>query len=244
MSLEAAEAIVASEGVAALSVRRIAQSIGYTHGTLYLVFENLDGLLLELNRRTLDELTAALEQAWRDAEPGRNRLERLARAYLDFARAHPERFRLVFEHRSADGTPTPDWLESQVRRGYTLLENALEEAGAADAALTAASLWCAIHGATMLTLDDKLLDAHSQPLDPFRVLAAAVSAHGRAARDRNGPCQRSEHQRRTASAVRRCQSLWRWPLWRALVVGCLYRTTVDHAGTRRSPLPAGLLICA
>ena len=181
MSLEAAEAIVASEGVGALSVRRIAQAIGYTHGTLYLVFENLDALLLELNRRTLDELTAALEQAWRDSEPGQARLQGLAQAYLDFARAHPERFRLVFEHRAAEGTPAPGGLEDQVRRGYALLENALVESGAADAALPAASLWCAIHGATLLTLDDKLLDAQSQSLDPSRVLAAAVAAHSRAA---------------------------------------------------------------
>lgn len=181
MSLAAAEAIVASEGVGALSVRRIAKAIGYTHGTLYLVFENLDALLLELNRRTLDELTAALEQAWSDAEPGQARLEGLARAYLEFARAHPERFRLVFEHRAADGTPTPGWLEARVRHNYALLESALIESGAADAALSAASLWCAIHGATMLTLDDNLLDAHSQPLNPSRVLAAAVAAHAGAA---------------------------------------------------------------
>jgi AcrR family transcriptional regulator len=176
MSLDAAEAILAREGAGALSVRRIAQSIGYTHGTLYLVFDNLDGLLLEVNRRTLDELTTELDEACADSPPGRPRLRALALAYLDFARANPERFRLIFEFRMAEDLPNPDWLVMRVGRGYSLLASALEESGIENAGLLAATLWCTIHGATVLALDGKLVDASGARLDAAKVLSQAVAA--------------------------------------------------------------------
>lgn len=60
MALAAAQQIVTEQGFAALNARKIASAIGYTVGTLYLVFKNLDDLFLQLNARTLDDLHAAL----------------------------------------------------------------------------------------------------------------------------------------------------------------------------------------
>ena len=178
MSLEAAEAILASEGAGALSVRRIAQSIGYTHGTLYLIFRNLDGLLLELNGRTLDDLTRALRESLEEAgggapgAGGASALHALAGAYLDFARAHTARWRLVFEHHLPEGEQTPDWLLEKIARGHALLQQAL---GPDDAELGVA-LWAAIHGVTVLALDRKLLDTAGRQMDAGPVLARTVDA--------------------------------------------------------------------
>jgi len=178
MSLEAAEAILAAEGAGALSVRRIAQSIGYTHGTLYLVFRNLDGLLLELNGRTLDALTAALANAAAAAPAGADRLHALAGGYLAFARAHTARWRLVFEHHLPHGEQAPDWLAEKVARGHALLGEALAGCGVAGPARGAlgVALWCAIHGVTGLALDDKLVDAGGRAVAPEPVLRRAVAA--------------------------------------------------------------------
>ena len=52
MALQAAESIVTEGGYKALSARKVASEIGYTVGTLYLVFENLDELVLYVNGRT------------------------------------------------------------------------------------------------------------------------------------------------------------------------------------------------
>ena len=178
MSLDAAEDILNREGAKALSVRRIAQSIGYTHGTLYLVFSNLDGLLLELNARTLDALSATLEQAAHHAPGGRDRLDALAFAYLDYARTHAARWRLVFEHHLPTGEPMPDAVAQRIARGYRTLHDALADAGAAPAACAdlGAALWSAIHGVCVLAVDGKLVDAAGAPLDPLPVLVRTVQA--------------------------------------------------------------------
>ena len=63
MALEAASRLVQAHGLSGLSARRIAAEIGYTPGTLYLVFRNLDELILHLNGTTLDALFQRLETA-------------------------------------------------------------------------------------------------------------------------------------------------------------------------------------
>src|SRR5512134_263577 len=96
MSLNATEEIVAREGYAALSTRRVAAAIGYTVGTLYLVFRNFDELILQVNARTLDALSARLLEAAGAAE-GVPRALALGRAYLRFATERPRLWRMVFE---------------------------------------------------------------------------------------------------------------------------------------------------
>ena len=63
MALAAAQDIVKAEGLAGLSARKIAKKIGYTVGTLYLVFKNQDDLILTINARTLDALAAKMQDA-------------------------------------------------------------------------------------------------------------------------------------------------------------------------------------
>ncbi len=66
LALRAAGEIVAEGdgkgGVGALSMREVARRIGYTVGALYIVFENLDDLIVQLNEQTVIELRAALER--------------------------------------------------------------------------------------------------------------------------------------------------------------------------------------
>ena len=63
MTLTAAENIVVEQGYEGLSARKVATAIGYTVGTLYLVFENLDDLILHINARTLDRLHARMTKS-------------------------------------------------------------------------------------------------------------------------------------------------------------------------------------
>ena len=178
MSLEAAEDILSREGAGALSVRRIAQSIGYTHGTLYLIFRNLDGLLLELNGRTLDALTARLGTALAGADTPRARLDALAVTYLDFARTHTARWRLVFEHHLPPDEATPAWLGERIARGFRVLDSALADGATPGRRrdTLAAALWAAIHGVTVLAVDGKLVDERGAELDPVPVLQCTVDA--------------------------------------------------------------------
>ncbi len=69
LALDAARKIVEQEGLRGLTARRVARDIGYTIGTIYNHFENLDDLIMQLNGQTLDSLYAALTERPLDGDP-------------------------------------------------------------------------------------------------------------------------------------------------------------------------------
>ena len=179
MALTAAESLLATGGPQSLSMRRIAQSIGYTHGTLYLIFDNLDDLIVELNARTLDELIAHLRLSSASMAPGRTSAKALALAYFSFAREHCARWRLIFEHHLRDNTSdnSPAVITERIASGYELVEAALEIKQTDNEPLLGASFWAAVHGITVLALDHKLVGANGMELDPHEVIERTVQMY-------------------------------------------------------------------
>jgi AcrR family transcriptional regulator len=143
--VDAAERVIAERGLSQLKARDLAQEVGCALGSIYNVFPDLDGLVLEVNLRTLALFEAYIAQAQEGAhetgEPSQSHVEppsststwlrsaetggsdeaisdltRLAASYLAFAREHPLRWRALFEHRMADDVAPPEWyLKEQVR---------------------------------------------------------------------------------------------------------------------------------
>ncbi len=91
--LNAATELIEQGGLASLSAREIARAIGYSPGTLYNVFENLDDLVLTIEARLLDKLLLRLKESVANAEP-MERVARLARAYLGSGDVHELRRKL------------------------------------------------------------------------------------------------------------------------------------------------------
>ena len=156
MALAAAGEIVAKKGPAALTARSVAAGIGYTPGTLYLVFRNLDDLTLQLNARTLDALHERLESAVAREDVPATRVRAAARAYLEFATSRPHRWRLVFEYHPPEGESIPDWYRQKVMRTFDLVLATLRPLAGhwtpAALAKAAQSFWASVHGVSMLAL--------------------------------------------------------------------------------------------
>lgn len=160
MALAAAESLVAEQGYPALSARKVAGIIGYTVGTLYLVFENLDDLILQVNARTLDRLHRQIieDQArCRDAEA---RLLQLGHSYIRFADREPHAWQMIFEHRLADDHASPAWFQEKVARMFALVEERLAplapQRKPKQIAQAARALWGGVHGICMLAISDTL----------------------------------------------------------------------------------------
>lgn len=158
MALTAAKRIVAKQGYGALSTRKVAADIGYAVGSLYLVFKNLDELILNVNGSTLDDLHNALESiAARSADP-ETCLLALAREYIHFAFTHRALWSLVFEHPSPQRHPT--WYRDKVARMFQIVEGRLRgiapERQTNDLSLAAHALWSGVHGISVLGLADRL----------------------------------------------------------------------------------------
>ncbi len=81
--LNAAEIIVSEEGISALNVRRIAREIGYTVGSIYMVFANMADLIMQIHARTLDKLAENLIMVNNDND--QQFLELWAMSYLSYA---------------------------------------------------------------------------------------------------------------------------------------------------------------
>ncbi|QKT04534.1 TetR/AcrR family transcriptional regulator [Ectothiorhodospiraceae bacterium 2226] len=158
MALAAAKGIVADHGYRALTTRKVAAAIGYTVGSLYLVFDNLDDLVLHINADTLDALDQALQQVdAREGDPAA-RLLALARAYAQFARRNASLWRLVFEHPLP--TPRPAWFQVKVERMFAVVERLLRDIcpdrPAEELAAAARALWSGVHGVTVLAMTERL----------------------------------------------------------------------------------------
>ena len=109
--IDAATRVVAERGLAALSARTVAAEIGYSPGTLYNLFENIDNLTLELAMRTLRRMLAEGQQAVTATKP-REALRQLARFYLSFTREHHHLWHVVTSRRWHDRSRlSPDYLQ-------------------------------------------------------------------------------------------------------------------------------------
>jgi AcrR family transcriptional regulator len=160
MALQAAEEIVVDKGFEGLSARKVAASIGYTVGTLYLVFENIDDLILKVNARTLDRLYARLAETRAGARDGRDWLLQLGEVYIRFADEDPHRWSMIFEHRLSEGRDLPDWYQEKIERMFATVEEALTPLAGGrprkEIAQAARVIWGGVHGICILALGDRL----------------------------------------------------------------------------------------
>lgn len=128
--LEAAGRIVEKSGPAGLSVREAARRAGVSHNAPYRHFPDREALLAAL----ADQGAGQLDEALKDLPPAR-----MARAYVRFARAHPERFRLMFAGRRQPR------LEARFAVAYQPL-----------GPRAAAAAWSLVHGLALLLVEGHL----------------------------------------------------------------------------------------
>ena len=160
MALAAAELILVRQGIAALSMRKVADAIGYTVGNLYLLFRNQDDLLATINERTTDAIHAYLSDAIAPARDASRKLRRMAVAYVEFAQRHPHRWRLMFEHQLPPSMVPRAATELRIQRMFELVESSLNPllpgASARALRIAATALWSGVHGVATLAVTGKL----------------------------------------------------------------------------------------
>ena len=160
MTLTAAENIVVEQGYEGLSARKVATAIGYTVGTLYLVFENLDDLILHINARTLDRLHARMTASQANSGDAVDYLLQLGEIYIRFANDDPHRWAMVFEHRFSEDRVVPAWYQEKIARMFAMVEEGLEPLATnrpqQEVTQAARALWGGVHGICILAITDNL----------------------------------------------------------------------------------------
>ena len=101
--------LMAELGYARFSAREVAKRIGYSIGTIYNVFGNLDELLLAINSRTFTLWADWLRDKLAQSETvGEDRIAALVAGYFDFAARNPNLWMAIYDHRLPAGVEMPD----------------------------------------------------------------------------------------------------------------------------------------
>ena len=176
-ALAAAQNIVETDGFRSLTARNVADAIGYSPGTLYNLFANLDEMILHLNGRTLDALHDQLDGG-AIPETTEARLAQLLGGYLGFLAENPRLWNMLFEYSLPEGQTPPEWYGRKVERVLGLLGDALAplfDANQDDARSDAArTLWAGLHGICSLSGSGKLQVVSSQSV---RTMAEGLVAN-------------------------------------------------------------------
>jgi AcrR family transcriptional regulator len=160
MALDAASFIIGAQGLAALSARKVAARMGYSVGTVYLLFHDLDDLIGQANTRTLAEMYTRLHAAAAAAPAAPGRVYAVTRAYTDFALLNSGRWSALYEHALQARHQPPANLAHEISKLYTLLEDLLQalapQRPARETAQAARALWGGVQGVCLLALSDRL----------------------------------------------------------------------------------------
>jgi AcrR family transcriptional regulator len=172
--IDAAEQAIAERGLAGLKARELAQQIGCALGAIYNLVADMDELVLRVGSRTLTRLDAALSAAESEAPPASadaaaDRLVAVALAYCAFARDNLQLWRVLFEHRMAEGAIVPDWAVSEqmtmFRHILEPLSVLLPDRGEPERMLMSRTLFSAVHGVVAIGLEEKLIAVPRRDLD-------------------------------------------------------------------------------
>ncbi|PSM43924.1 TetR/AcrR family transcriptional regulator [Streptomyces dioscori] len=149
----AAELLDADGDERAVTLRAVAHRVGIAAPSIYPHFHDRPALMLQVTRQAFAGLSVRIRSALdRAGDDPQERLDAACRAYLDFARDHPGRYRAMFG--GAGNTPTasgrrPDLPAEQATRILTDFLTDCLAAGhhaGTDPATDAVALWLGLHG--------------------------------------------------------------------------------------------------
>lgn len=159
--LDEALKLVADEGSERITMRSLAQRLGYSPAAIYLHFRSKEDLLQQLALCGFERLIEATEGAHQLADL-REAIIEGGRRYLDFALANPALYRLMFEEIDLSryrGDPSPFVPGRALFDLYCDLYGRAVTAGAirsVDPEVHTMIGWSAVHGFAMLALSGRV----------------------------------------------------------------------------------------
>jgi AcrR family transcriptional regulator len=170
--LSAALKLFSDEGYENVTMRKIADKIEYSVGTIYLYYKDRDEIFFELHNRGFAEFYQKQLSVQHIKDP----IERLfahGMAYIEFAMENPEYYDVMFISRTSAKTlhQFEHWMEGE--RTYGLLKLNIKqaiEAGhflGADLEVAAFSLWSFVHGISSLFVRDRMMMIPAEAIKPL-----------------------------------------------------------------------------
>lgn len=178
MALAAVRKIIRKKGYRGVSTRAIAREMGYTVGTIYHIFRNLDHVISEVNAQTVRDMRKLMDENTAAATTPEKHLRAMAHTYLDYAVAHPNLWRLSIEHTMGHDKDYRKPVVVQTQAVFTeaaaTLARIAPDRTQEELQMAAAALWSGVHGVCHLALTDKL--SLAAPDSAYRILDLQLNA--------------------------------------------------------------------
>lgn len=160
-ALAAAQALARAQDWQNVTMRKVADAIGYAHPKLYELFENKDALLAELHREGFRQLRELLRQTRKQhPNPAQAPVE-MALAYCNFAWTHRELYEVMHGLGGAqvEAFTLTDEAQATIAEAREAIATWAKAAGidirnADDAVLL---LWSTLHGIASLALNKQMI---------------------------------------------------------------------------------------
>lgn len=156
MAIDSGTELIKNRSFRGFSARAVAADMGYTVGTLYHLFNDLDTFILHINAQTLDK--------WLDYFKGlkygrpETHARTFAQGYFTFARDNYALWTALFEHKMMP-QDIPEWYKPKMTQMFAAFEDTVLIHTGNDrkkAAKLAKTLWASVHGICVLSLTAKL----------------------------------------------------------------------------------------
>lgn len=151
-----AETLFARHGVEGVTMRQIATELGWSPTTAYRYYKNKEEILAAVRASAFTRFCEVIESATRSSPDPRTSARSVGQAYLGFALAHQDAYRMMFDISQADVTGHAELAEalSRSRRSMVAYVAPLIREGIlrGDAQALGQMLWAAAHGLVMLRL--------------------------------------------------------------------------------------------
>ncbi|HEY1943462.1 MAG TPA: TetR/AcrR family transcriptional regulator [Roseiarcus sp.] len=177
--IRAALELIAKKGAAGFTFAEAARFAGVSPAAPYRHFRDRDELMANVALRGFEQFGAVLARAWDEGRPDAfAALDRLGKAYLEFARAQPAFYSAMFEAGIPVGANPA--LREAADHAFTTLRNAAEKlcaatppAGRPPALMVALHIWAMAHGtASLFGRGDGA--QRTLPMSPAELLEAQV----------------------------------------------------------------------
>jgi AcrR family transcriptional regulator len=194
--IRAGAELLVQEGVAGLTLRRVARRAGVSHSAPYAHFADKEALVAAISTeglRLLRERIAKAVRRW-DGDPGRQ-LEEAAWAAVEFGLEQPDLYQVTFSSVIANEQDHPDYVDMAhgsfgalvelVRRGQ-----AAGVVGPGRAEEVAVGFWSVTHGLVSLLGNRQIPHTILARAPPRKLLLAALAPHLRGGRSSSRPAPR------------------------------------------------------
>ena len=163
-----AERLFAEKGLDAVTMRQLAAELGVSPMTPYRYFRDKDDILAAVRANGFDRFADALESARAAPGSARARGAAVGEAYVNFAFAHPNTYKLMFDLNQPHEEDYPELVRAAARARETLtawVQDLVDEGVlAGDPGQIGAMFWASAHGAVVLEMSGKLPPGRAREL--------------------------------------------------------------------------------